>query len=98
MCAAANGWVGIGRIVYASSSRQLMEWLKEFGRLNLPFARFPLEKWLLGSSSRGRRPSSPGASGSFSGALTSGVSGFRRRDAGVVKARRFPDAGGRIAL
>ncbi len=29
MCAAANGWVCIGRIVYASSSRQLMEWLGE---------------------------------------------------------------------
>jgi len=31
MCAAAHGWVGLGRIVYASSSKQLAEWLKEFG-------------------------------------------------------------------
>lgn len=31
MCAAAHGWVGLGRIVYASSSRQLVEWLNEFG-------------------------------------------------------------------
>lgn len=31
MCAAAHGWVGLGRIVYASSSKQLMQWLKEFG-------------------------------------------------------------------
>ena len=31
MCAAAHGWVGLGRIVYASSSRQLAEWLEELG-------------------------------------------------------------------
>lgn len=31
MCAAAHGWVGLGRIVYASSSKQLPEWLQEFG-------------------------------------------------------------------
>ena len=31
MCAAAHGWVGLGRIVYASSSRQLTGWLAELG-------------------------------------------------------------------
>lgn len=31
MCAAAHGWVGLGRIVYASSSRQLTQWLSEMG-------------------------------------------------------------------
>jgi len=31
MCAAAHGWVGLGRIVYASSSEQLAQWLNEFG-------------------------------------------------------------------
>lgn len=31
MCAAAHGWVGLGRIVYASSSAQLVQWLSEFG-------------------------------------------------------------------
>ncbi len=31
MCAAAHGWVGLGRIVYASSSEQLVQWLKEMG-------------------------------------------------------------------
>lgn len=36
MCAAAHGWVGLGRIVYASSSRQLAEWL---GEMNVPPAR-----------------------------------------------------------
>ena len=27
ICTAAHGWVGLGRIVYASSSQQLVEWL-----------------------------------------------------------------------
>ncbi|MGO4936513.1 nucleoside deaminase [Fundicoccus sp. Sow4_H7] len=31
MCSAAHGWVGLGRIVYASSSKQLQEWQKELG-------------------------------------------------------------------
>lgn len=31
MCAAAHGWVGLGRIVYASSSEQLVEWTNEIG-------------------------------------------------------------------
>lgn len=36
MCAAAHGWVGLGRIVYASSSKQLVQWLNE---LNVPLSR-----------------------------------------------------------
>lgn len=31
MCAAAHGWAGLGRIVYASSSKQLAGWLSELG-------------------------------------------------------------------
>jgi len=31
MCAAAHGWVGLGRIVYATSSEQLTRWLDEMG-------------------------------------------------------------------
>lgn len=31
MCSAAHGWVGLGRIVYASSSAQLAEWHQELG-------------------------------------------------------------------
>ena len=31
MCSAAHAWVGLGRIVYVSSSRQLTAWLTEFG-------------------------------------------------------------------
>lgn len=30
MCAAAHGLAGLGRIVYATSSKQLMEWLEEW--------------------------------------------------------------------
>ncbi|UQU61921.1 nucleoside deaminase [Couchioplanes caeruleus] len=32
MCAAAHGWVGLGRIVYASSTEQLTRWRAELGR------------------------------------------------------------------
>src|ERR1700685_1418300 len=31
MCAAAHGWVGLGRIVYATSSEQMTGWLAEWG-------------------------------------------------------------------
>src|SRR5690554_366841 len=30
MCAAAHAWVGLGRIVYVSSTTQLVSWLDEF--------------------------------------------------------------------
>lgn len=31
MCAAAHGWVGLGSIVYATSSKQLTAWRQELG-------------------------------------------------------------------
>ena len=31
MCAAAHGLVGLGRIVYVSSSKQTAQWMKELG-------------------------------------------------------------------
>lgn len=31
MCSAAHGWADLGRIVYASSSKQLSEWYSEMG-------------------------------------------------------------------
>ncbi|MFJ9055516.1 nucleoside deaminase [Streptomyces sp. NPDC102409] len=31
MCAAAHGWVGLGKIVYAHSSAELTQWLGELG-------------------------------------------------------------------
>lgn len=32
MCAAAHGLVGLGRIVYATSTEQLTQWMRELGR------------------------------------------------------------------
>ncbi len=43
MCAAAHGWVGLGRIVYAASSRQLAEWLEELGVPPAPVAALPIQ-------------------------------------------------------
>ena len=42
MCAAAHGWVGLGRIVYASSSAQLVEWLDALGTPPGPVASLPI--------------------------------------------------------
>jgi tRNA(Arg) A34 adenosine deaminase TadA len=36
MCSAAHAWVGLGRIVYVSSSEQLTAWLAELGEPPLP--------------------------------------------------------------
>ncbi|MGB3767250.1 MAG: nucleoside deaminase [Phormidesmis sp.] len=44
MCAAAHGWVGLGRIVYASSSAQLADWLAEFGASAPPIQILPIQK------------------------------------------------------
>lgn len=43
MCAAAHGWVGLGRIVYASSSEQLVEWLSELGVAPSRVRNLPIE-------------------------------------------------------
>ncbi|MGM0912913.1 MAG: nucleoside deaminase [Pseudomonadota bacterium] len=44
MCAAAHGWVGLGRIVYASSSAQLIGWLEEMGIPSAPVAPLPIQQ------------------------------------------------------
>jgi len=44
MCAAAHGWVGIGRIVYASSSEQLTAWRREAGAAEPPVAPLPVQQ------------------------------------------------------
>ena len=36
MCSAAHAWVGLGRIVYASSTAQMVGWLAELGDLPSP--------------------------------------------------------------
>ncbi len=43
MCAAAHGWVGLGRIVYAASSEQLSAWLTELGVPPSPVRPLPIE-------------------------------------------------------
>ena len=43
MCAAAHGWVGLGRIVYASSSEQLGGWLGEWQVPPAPIAPLPIQ-------------------------------------------------------
>lgn len=42
MCAAAHGWVGLGRIVYASSSAQTAQWLEEMGVPTAPVLPLPV--------------------------------------------------------
>ncbi|MGB3481434.1 MAG: nucleoside deaminase [Mycobacterium sp.] len=42
MCSAAHGWVGLGRIVYATSSQQLSQWLEEWGAPPPPVAALPI--------------------------------------------------------
>jgi tRNA(Arg) A34 adenosine deaminase TadA len=42
MCAAAHAWVGLGRIVYATSSAQLTQWLAEWGAPPPPVAALPI--------------------------------------------------------
>src|SRR5699024_1335131 len=42
MCAAAHAWGGLGRIVYASSSEQLLSWHQEWGIAPGPVAPLPI--------------------------------------------------------
>ncbi|MBI5336315.1 MAG: nucleoside deaminase [Mycolicibacterium rufum] len=42
MCAAAHAWVGLGRIVYAASSAQLTQWLREWDAPAPPVAALPI--------------------------------------------------------
>jgi tRNA(Arg) A34 adenosine deaminase TadA len=44
MCAAAHGWGGLGRIVYAASSAQLASWLTELGVPPPPVRTLPIRE------------------------------------------------------
>ncbi len=44
MCAAAHGFVGLGRIVYVSSSEQLASWRKEMGATVSPVRALPIRE------------------------------------------------------
>ncbi|MEB3735096.1 nucleoside deaminase [Halopseudomonas pachastrellae] len=43
MCSAAHGWVGLGRIVYISSARQLLEWHQDMGLAPPPVNMLPIQ-------------------------------------------------------
>jgi tRNA(Arg) A34 adenosine deaminase TadA len=43
MCSAAHGWVGLGRIVYASSSKQLGEWMTALNAPESPLHALSIE-------------------------------------------------------
>jgi tRNA(Arg) A34 adenosine deaminase TadA len=49
MCAAAHGWVGLGRIVYATSSAQLAAWLAELGAPPPPVRTLPIQEIVPGA-------------------------------------------------
>ena len=48
MCAAAHGWVGLGRIVYVSSTEQLSQWLSDWGVAPPPVATLPIQQIVPG--------------------------------------------------
>jgi len=48
MCSAAHGWVGLGKIVYASSSEQLGAWLAAFGLPPTPVNILPIRALVPG--------------------------------------------------
>lgn len=49
MCAAAHGWAGLGRIVYAASSAQLTAWMSELGAPPPPVRSLPITEILPGA-------------------------------------------------
>jgi|SRR5699024_6818365 len=56
MCAAAHGWVGLGRIVYASSSKQLGNWLADLGVPPGPVRSYPIQEIVPGAVVNGPVP------------------------------------------
>lgn len=56
MCAAAHGWVGLGRIVYASSSEQLSQWLSDMGVAASRVRSLPIQEVILDTVVEGPVP------------------------------------------
>ncbi|MEU9338334.1 nucleoside deaminase [Streptomyces sp. NPDC048290] len=56
MCAAAHGWVGLGRIVYVASSAQLVSWLAELGVEPAPVRPLPVQEVAPGVTVEGPVP------------------------------------------
>jgi tRNA(Arg) A34 adenosine deaminase TadA len=53
MCSAAHAWVGLGRIVFATSSAQLTQWLTEWGSALSPVAPLPISTVAPGVTAEG---------------------------------------------
>lgn len=53
MCAAAHGWVGLGRIVYVTSAKTLASYLQEWGVPPSPVATIPSTHVILGAEVEG---------------------------------------------
>jgi tRNA(Arg) A34 adenosine deaminase TadA len=56
MCSAAHAWVGLGRIVYVSSSEQLTSWLAELGVPPSPVRPLPVGEVAPGVTVQGPVP------------------------------------------
>jgi tRNA(Arg) A34 adenosine deaminase TadA len=56
MCAAAHGWVGLGRIVYASSGEQTATWRRELGASQAPVRPLPVTDIVPGIAVAGPVP------------------------------------------
>lgn len=56
MCAAAHGLVGLGRIVYASSTEQLTQWMDEMGLPEPRVRRLPIQQVILHTAVDGPVP------------------------------------------
>ncbi|QDP97943.1 nucleoside deaminase [Microlunatus elymi] len=56
MCSAAHAWVGLGRIVYATSTQQLVRWRTEWGLAAGPVAALPIEAVAPGIETAGPAP------------------------------------------
>ena len=56
MCAAAHGWVGLGRVVYAASSRQLAAWVAALGAPPSPVRTLAITEIVPGLTVQGPVP------------------------------------------
>ncbi|BDX32069.1 tRNA-specific adenosine deaminase [Mycobacterium antarcticum] len=56
MCAAAHAWVGLGRIVYAASTAQMVDWLQIWGVSASPVAPLPITTIAPGVDAAGPAP------------------------------------------
>ncbi|MEO7221850.1 MAG: nucleoside deaminase [Devosia sp.] len=76
MCSAAHAWVGLGRIVYAGSTTQLVAWRKSFGAAPGPVTALPIQAVAPGIAVDGPEPS-----------LSGRLEALHRRRHETVKAR-----------